>query len=122
MCNNMNNIKDLCTVRYSQEGGGGAGGQIAPGPEALGAPRNLMLGPSHFSGEIFLFSGRNVYVLGAKYRNLVWKIAEKSHESGNFFYLKRNYRPKNFCPGLPPSSRRPWVQLNIKQRSSILWL
>jgi hypothetical protein len=38
---------------------GKGGGQIAPGPEALWPPRNLMLGPSHFFG-------RNISVFGPK--------------------------------------------------------
>ena len=48
-------------------------GQIVPGPQALGAPRYFIWGPSHFSCEIFLFFGRNICVFRAKYRNLVWK-------------------------------------------------
>ena len=38
--------------RAADRGGGGvSGGQIAPGPQVLGAPRNFLLGPSHFFGR-----------------------------------------------------------------------
>ena len=40
----------VLTVQSQGRRDGGGGGQIAPGPEALGAPRNLMLGPSRFFG------------------------------------------------------------------------
>jgi hypothetical protein len=54
-------------------GGGGAGGQIAPGPEVVGAPLNFSLGPRLFLARlgIYPFLGRNICILGAKNRNLV---------------------------------------------------
>jgi hypothetical protein len=49
-------------VQGRREGGGGGGGQIAPGPQVLRAPRNFLLGPSNYLGEIFPRKGQDIFV------------------------------------------------------------
>jgi hypothetical protein len=55
---------DFKAIRQGRRegGGGGGGGQIAPGPQVLRGPRNFLLGPSHFLGEIFPRKGQDIWV------------------------------------------------------------
>jgi hypothetical protein len=59
------------TVVTGPPRGGGQGGQIAPGHQVLGAPRNFLLGPSHFFGSNISAQRARYLFLGAKYRKLV---------------------------------------------------
>jgi hypothetical protein len=52
--------REIIMLRAAERGAGG-GGQIAPGPQVLGAPRNFLLGPSHFLGEIFPRKGQDIW-------------------------------------------------------------
>jgi hypothetical protein len=125
------------TTRAAERGG--AGGQIAPGPQV--APRIFLLGPSHFFGWNISAQRARYLFFWAKYRNLVWKIEVRSLESNYNVLVRKNVSlkscrpggggcccclkkyfsgkkiwnrgPKKICPGPPPSSRRPCLRLLI---------
>ena len=72
---------------------GGAGGQIAPGPEVLGAPEKFLLGPSLFC-VLNIYAQRTTYLFfWAKYRNLEWKIEIKGGGGG---LSEKNFSGKKF--------------------------
>jgi hypothetical protein len=63
-------IKILLLYSGPPRGGGRGGGQIAPGPEVLGAPEFFLLGPSLLC-VLNISAQRTRYLLfGGKYRNL----------------------------------------------------
>jgi hypothetical protein len=109
------------------------GGQIAPGPEVLGAPEQFFVGPQSFLCVKYFHAKDKISVFLAKYRNLAWKIEIKSLENNYNVLVRKNFWPKklstggdvseiNFfrkkilnrgpwkkiCPGPPPTSWRPW--------------
>jgi hypothetical protein len=61
----MGFILDMSLGEFRAAEGRGGGG-IAPGPEALGAPRNLMLGHSDFIGRNISVFGLKTEIFGGK--------------------------------------------------------
>ena len=59
------------SCRAAERGAGG--GQIAPGPEVLGAPENFLLGPS-------LFCVINISAQRTRYLGFFWLSTEICHE------------------------------------------
>jgi hypothetical protein len=125
-------------LRSGPPRGGGGRGQISPGPQVLRAPRNFLLGPSNYLGEIFPRKGQDIFVFfWAKYWNSVRKIEVKALESNykvlvrKIFFTKKCCRKKiwnrgplkKICPGPPPSSRRPFLRCpNLPVRRSVIIL
>jgi hypothetical protein len=55
-------VEMISGVQGRREGGG----QIAPGPQVPRAPRNFLLGPSNYLGEIFPRKGQDIFVFLGK--------------------------------------------------------
>ena len=92
-------VRELYAAKQGRREGGQGGGLISPGPEVLGAPRNLKLGPSHFCGRNISVFGPKYLCFGGRGSKFGIKIEGKSHESNYNVFFRKIFLPKKLSTG-----------------------